>query len=502
MSSDLPTNTATLLQRAVPLHQQGKLDQAEALYQQVLQAEPEQFDALHLLGVLTRQRGDAATAVQLISRAIALNATNAVAHCNLGAALQDIGQPESALASYDRAIALSPQYTMALNNRGNALKNLGRVDEALLSYAQALQLQPSYADAWCNQGILLQSLQQNEEALASFDNAITIRPQYVAAAYGRASTLYSLHRYLDSMHAYDRVLALNPDYVEAHAGLGSTLSRLHQPENALVCFKQAIRLRPSYAKAYQLQGNALRLLGRDDQAVVAYKNALQHGGDAVSLNFALAALGAGMVPPASPAQYVTELFDQYAGHFDQHLLEVLKYDTPRRLHDLFTQFLAAEPGDTLDLGCGTGLFGSYLRPHSRHLAGVDLSPNMLAQAKRLELYDELTCGELTQFLRDCTGRFDLIVAADVFVYIGDLSDVFSGVRQVLQPDGLFSFSVERSDAANYVLQRSTRYAHSLEYLQALAHQYGLALLHCEPCVTRQDNGADINAYAVVMRALP
>ena len=498
MNSGSQIDIAALLQRAVPLHQQGKLDLADALYQQILQAQPAQFDALHLSGVIARQRGDAQMAIDLISRAITIVADNAVAHCNLGAALQDVGRAQDALLSYERAIAFSPRYAMALNNRGNALKNLGRADEALASYDQALAIQPVYAEAYANRGILLQTSRQFAAALENFELALKIKPRYVEAAYGRALALFSEQCYLDAVHAYDFLLTLQAEHAEGHAGLGSALYRLGQYDNALTSFQRAVAARPTYIKAYELQGNTLRALERYDEAATAYEKARDLGGDTTQLNYVLAGLGRGTAPPASPAQYVADLFDQYAPHFNQHLTDVLKYDTPRLLIGLVEKHLPAQQADTLDLGCGTGLCGPLLRPYSQQLIGVDLSQNMLDRARQLDVYDHLHCAELTAFLNARTDAYDLIVAADVFVYIGDLSAVFQAVHTALRHGGIFSFSVERHDGAGYTLQRSTRYAHSLTYLQQLAVDHRLTLKETISCVTRQDNGKDIDAYLIIM----
>lgn len=500
MSTTIPTlaDIPALLQRAVALHQQGALELAEPIYRRVLSAQPDHFDALHLLGVIARQRGDSAQAIGLISQAIAIDPNHAIAHCNLGASLQDQGDSLLALTSYERAITLNPAYAMAFNNRGNALKNLGRHAEALASYARALTIQPAYAEALHNQAIVLQLEQQLTAALDSFARALKIKPAYSDAAYGRAVTLFSLQRYTEAIHAYDLLLALKPDHAEGHVGLGVTLYRLQQFDAALHSFRRAIECCPGYARAWQLQGNTLRALGRFDEAASAYQKALESGGDAQQLHYALAALGIGAIPSSSPRQYVVDLFDQYAARFDQHLLEVLHYDTPRMLAELLDPYRIGTEADTLDLGCGTGLCAAYLKPYSRTLTGVDLSQKMLEQAANRHLYDRLACADLIDFLEQTDAAFDLIVAADVFVYIGDLTPVFRGVHRVLRDGGVFSFSVERHDGADFHLQRSTRYAHSMAYLQRLADAHGFHIREAVSCVTRQDNGQDIPAFALVL----
>jgi predicted TPR repeat methyltransferase len=158
-----------------------------------------------------------------------------------------------------------------------------------------------------------------------------------------------------------------------------------------------------------------------------------------------------------------------------------------------------DPLDVLDLGCGTGLCGPLLRPLARTLVGVDLSPKMLAKARERGGYDELVCAELAAYLAGQPQRFDVGVAADVFVYIGDLVDVFTGMCTVLRSGGLFGFSVEAGGETDFVLQPTHRFAHSLGYLRRLADAHEFAIASVESRVIRKDRDTDVSGHLVVMR---
>ncbi|HEV7813513.1 MAG TPA: tetratricopeptide repeat protein, partial [Janthinobacterium sp.] len=484
---DAMQDAATLLRHALALHQQGQLAAAETEYRAVLRMQPQQFDATHLLGVIARQRGEFQLAADWIGKAIAIDAGHAIAHGNLGTALQALGRSEAALASHERALALKPDYAMAWYNRGNALRSLERPDEALQSYARALQLQPAYAEAWCGQGALLQALGRAGAALDSVDRALRLQPDSPDALFARGLALHGLQRYEEALLSYQRAIAVRPVYAEAFFNRGNAFQRLQRHAEALDSHEQALRLRPGYAGAHRQRGHALRALGRPEDAIAAYRQALECGAGQDEIGYALAALGAAATPAAAPASYVRELFDQYAGHFERHLTEVLAYDMPRLLAAAAgRQLPAAATADVLDLGCGTGLCGPWLRPFARTLAGVDLSQNMLDKAAAKGVYDHLVCAELGDFLSGQEDSADLAVAADVFVYIGDLSAVFGGLRKALRPRGLLVFSVEAAaeGGAGFILQPSHRYAHTLAYLRQLAAQHGFAVKAVEECVGR------------------
>jgi predicted TPR repeat methyltransferase len=177
----------------------------------------------------------------------------------------------------------------------------------------------------------------------------------------------------------------------------------------------------------------------------------------------------------------------------------LKYRTPDLLSDAIGRCVQGSGLDILDLGCGTGLFGARLRARARTLTGVDISANMLQIARRRDIYDDLVCDELVDFLRKRSEEIDLAVAADVFVYIGDLSEVFRAVRGRLRPEGFFCFSVEAGGAEDFVLGRSLRYAHSATYLRRLAADHGFMPEVIESSVIRHDNGTEVLGHLAVLR---
>ncbi|MFZ6777144.1 tetratricopeptide repeat protein [Undibacterium sp. Ji83W] len=493
---------SNILQQAISHHQQGKLAAAEALYLQVLQTQPEHFDALQLLGVIAKQRGDAALAVTRLRQAIAIDAQQAIAHGNLGTALQDLGLSQEALASYDMALQLKPDYAMAWNNRGNTLRSMGKLPAALHNYDKALRLNPRYTEALLNRGIAQQEMDEHQQALQDFDEALTLTPQDAAIHFARAFSLQCLRLYEDAIAGYEVVLHLQAGHTQALCNRGICLQKMQQFSAAVESFERAIKIKPDYVKAHLQYGNTLRQMGRDDAAIAAYQTASNHCNDDAELaqiNYALAAMGVIDTPAMSPAVYIADLFDQYATHFDEHLLEVLHYQIPALLSKAVSKHVKAEPGNYLDLGCGTGLCAAYLRPKASKLTGIDLSEKMLGQARKTGLYDELHCAEISDWLQLQDQDFDLIIAADVFVYIGDLNQVFAAASRVMQAEAVFGFSVETThESADYILRSSQRYAHSYAYLQRLAQLHGFQIVEASQEIARQDKGEDVHAHILVM----
>ncbi|WP_431478655.1 tetratricopeptide repeat protein [Massilia eburnea] len=488
-----------LLQQAVALHQSGELARAQAIYDEVLRAQPLNFNALHLSGALARQQGEPQRALDLIDGALAIDSRRAIAHCNRGVALQDLGRYDEALASFERALALQPDYAIALSNRGNALRHLGHLDRALASYDAALRLSPKYADALCNRALTLQSLARHEAALDSFGLALQARHEYPEALHGAAVSLLALGKPADALEGFERALHIQPEYAEAWCSRAALLLRAQDHEEALSSFQDALTVRPRYARAQLGLANTLRAMGRHEDAVQAYQTALAFGADAATVGYMLAIMGAQQAPGASPAAYVKALFDQYAGNFDRHLVEVLRYRTPSLLVEALRRHLPPGELDVLDAGCGTGLCGPLLRPLACLLEGVDLSPHMLDRARDTGLYDGLYCGDMVGYLRVRPASVDVIVAADVFVYLGDLRPVFSVARLALRGGGRFAFSVEEHEGAEgFALRSSGRYAHSRAGIEALARSHGFTIHEVTPSTLRQESGADMRGLLIVL----
>jgi protein O-GlcNAc transferase len=179
-------------QRALALHQEGQLDRAQVLYDDILRIQPRHFDATHLSGLVASQSKNPRRAVELFERAIDIDRSNAALFCNMGSAFCELRQLEAALACYERAIALKADFAEALSNRGNVLKELKLWREALSSYAQAIAVNPNNAATYSNRGGLLLELGQLEAALADCDRALAIDPTLPEAHANRTQVLREL----------------------------------------------------------------------------------------------------------------------------------------------------------------------------------------------------------------------------------------------------------------------------------------------------------------------
>lgn len=376
---------------------------------------------------------------------------------------------------------------------------LGRAAEALSELVAVLDAEPAHLDAWCHRATALLMLRRPAEALAAADQALSIDHQNRDATARRGQALLALRRFDAARATFETLVALQPNHVEAWFQLGQLQQREGRLADALHSQDRVLALAPSHAAAHSQRGALLRDLGRTDEAAAAFERAIALGADPELHRFYIGALGAGSPPAQAPQAYVQALFDDYADGFDAHLVNVLGY----RAHERLVATVArCAPGFALalDLGCGTGLCGPLLRPHVHHLEGVDLSQPMLDRAAALGVYDRLHHADLCAHLQHSESRHDLVLAADVFIYVGALEAVFAGAQRVLRPGGLFAFSVERGDDAQpMTLTPHLRYAHSRPYLQRLAADHGMQWLHDHAAPIREDQREAIPGLYVVLR---
>jgi len=318
---------------------------------------------------------------------------------------------------------------------------------------------------------------------------------------GRASTLMNLGAtrirlglFEEAAQVLLEALRAKPADAETLGHLATALAELGRHRLALEYVDAALRIDPAAGVLWTLRGNLLKDLGRPDDARQAFEQALQHSGDQELNRYYLAGLTGGELPSAPPRRYVQALFDGYAKGFEDHLVQVLRYRAP----EILVRGLGQRRFEhALDLGCGTGLCGLGLRPLSRRITGVDLSANMVEQARARGVYDEVVQADLLEYLGGTRDRFDLLVAADVFIYIGALEAVFSAVRQALVAGGVFAFTVElAAGPAPMELRASLRYAHSRGYIESMAQQNQLALVSMQQHPIREDQGQPIDGLFV------
>ncbi|MBI2772629.1 MAG: tetratricopeptide repeat protein [Burkholderiales bacterium] len=265
---------AASLAAGLALHQAGRLAEAEAIYRQVLQAEPHNADALHLLGLLARQVGRGDVAIALIGQALAIAPAHAGYLNSLGLVHQDAGDAALAMDCYGRALVLGAEAVTYIN-LGNLLVKQGRLDDALAVYDNAVAAHPASAEAWTNRGNILDALRRWDQALPSYAQALALRPGLGVALRGRGNAFRGLGRRADAAASYREALAVEPANTVLLADLAVEWMAVNRVPEALACCDQLLALEPRNVAALSNRGNLLKALRRYEEAAQCFEAALQ-----------------------------------------------------------------------------------------------------------------------------------------------------------------------------------------------------------------------------------
>ncbi len=384
--------------------------------------------------------------------------------------LQQNEQWAAASDIYRQILEVAPDYADALHYSGVLAHQQGRSDEAAALIERSLALEPERAD-WCsNLGIVLRDRLKLDDAVVAFERAIALDPNHANAHSNLGVVLRAQGRLVEAEAAYRAAIRVDPEHSDAYTNLGILLNGQKRTQEAVVCFCKVITFRPKHPEARRLLALAYCLLGEPDKAVEVFEEWLkEEPGHPIALHM-LAACSGRDVPERASDGFVEKTFDSFAASFDSKLAK-LEYRAPELVAGMLADSgaEASRSLEVLDAGCGTGLCGPLLAPYARRLVGVDLSARMLVQAQARKVYDELFKVELTTYLRDNPGAFDVIVSADTLVYFGKLDAVVGAASEALRPGGRLIFTVEelmdaRADEG-YAIGVHGRYGHARRYVE-------------------------------------
>jgi predicted TPR repeat methyltransferase len=430
-----------------------------------------------------------------------------------GVTHHEAGRLAEAEAAFEASLRWLPGRPSTLMNLGATRLAQGRPEAALEALDASLAASPDQADACCHRARALQALGRQDAALAAYDRALLLEPALPAARFHRASLHLAAARPEAALTDLQPLLdATQPAAAQAFLMAGQAQQALGRHAEALPAYEQARRLAPALPRVHALLGQLLVQLGRAGDARAVWSDAVQRGVEPELNAYLLAGSGTGEAPGRSPDAYVRALFDPYAEGFDEHLVQTLRY----RGHEAVVDAARAHrPGTVaafahvLDLGCGTGLCGRRIRPHAARVEGIDLSPTMVAAARASGAYDEVHAGELVEVLSRTRREADLVLAADVFIYVGALEALFAVLAPQLRPGALLSFTVETPTAdetarhaTGWCLRPSLRYAHSADYLRALCARQGWEWLDWQPLVLREEQRQPVHGAVAVLRVSP
>ena len=452
-------NNDSLLVKALSLLNQNKYSLAKLVCQKIISQQASSYQAHLLLGVIALHEEELDSALLALNTALELAHTphdQAQALNNLGLAYTHLKLYDSALDKLNQAINTKPNQPLFYCNRANVFERLERWKEMRLDLERALTLDNSISDAYISLAIALRKLGQITTSLATLEKqAQPIQQDWIQ----EWVLLLALTEQQPAIDNWLNDNKENPDCLIATAGY-----ILEQGYAQL-----AIQL---YERLTSLYPNNLGLLHQ--------LHSLK-----------------GVRTDQPPSEYVTELFDACAGEFEQRLVEILDYQVPTLIAKVTQSYIQQTVDKVIDLGCGTGLVGRALREvlSIEHLIGVDLSAEMLLQSESNGGYQTLHQGDIVTYL-STQHAVDLITAADVLIYVGDVTPLLAAANHALTDNGFFIFSTENCQH-DWCLTKSGRYQHSVSHIANALTQSGLKLAAHQACNIRMENNQPVKGTIFV-----
>lgn len=527
-----PQNVEVLHLLGILLAQKKDFNEARKLVERALKKD--RYSALlhNSLGNILKNLHEYKDAIFHYQQALHLQSESASAHNNLGTVFYLLNQLESAEKHYRAAIKLRHDYGDAYFNLALVLTKKNATEDAIECLKMVIKLQPQHSEAHHNIAQILQLRGEFTQAARHYQIALRLDRDNFQIHHGLGVVLVAQEKYAAAVRHFKKVLLLQPDFYEALHNLGAIFLKQNNPQVALKYFLRLTEIAKDFDAYYNL-GVIYMDLGRLNDAIVYFNEALnlnskdvkshtnlgaiylrlenhikaaEHYKYVLSLEpnngevvYILDALEQKNTVKIAPREYVQNLFDQYAQHYEQHL-KFLEYNVPQFLYDAVNASLGEENKELriLDLGCGTGLCGEKFHKIAKTLIGVDVSEKMLEKAREKAIYTELKIGSIVEALC-CYRDLDLIFAADTFVYIGDLADIFVACAKSLAKNGIFAFTVEKTTDYPYILQRSARFAHSEKYIVELAQKNAFILEYFNDVVLRKQQNTFVAGLLFLLR---
>ena len=479
---------------AMGAYESGRPEAARRLAKKLAASHPQFGGAFYLLGLLALDQGQAQQAAYHLDKAVALTPDQPAPRLALASALQAVGKAAEAVTHLQTVLSAHPNHAEAHARLGACWLDLGEDAQAVDHFTQALATHPDWSAVLNNLGLAQGHLGHWAQAVDAGQKAVDISPGHVGFRVNLAMALHKNGQGDRALAEADRAVRDDPANDDGWMALGLIYQTAGQAALAAQAFAHA----PHLPSARWSLGEILRQLGQHDQAAEQYRACLQlDPDDRHGARLGLALVTGQPAPARAPEAYVRQLFDDFAADFDRCLVDGLEYRAPVLLGQALAPLLAGRQDyDVVDLGCGTGLAAPVLRPWARRLDGIDLSPAMIEKARARALYDDLQVGDVLAV----SGSYDLAVAADVLVYLGDLSMVMTKVAQALRPGGWFAFTVERAgDGDDWVLGAKSRFAHSARYVRQAAAAAGLSVLILDDVSTRSEAGQPVPGLLAVVQ---
>jgi predicted TPR repeat methyltransferase len=513
----------------------GDLNHAQICYEKADNQNSNNEAVKYNLSLIYLQQNNIEKAINLLEPAVQALGSFAL-WGQLGNAYRRAPQIDLAIKAYQHSLNLKPN-TNAYNNLGLIYLEQNKANEAEECFKEALNHDKANFSSMFNLALAYKANKKEEDAAAVLLTLIKADEKNGRAYFVLGKLLLELNRFQEANHYFYKLASLDDknisvfesivgalldknryiearpycetlaklskDNVEITYNLAVIAEKERQVEKAIAYYHEVLLVSPKHFNS--LNNVAVIYLEKQDlvSAKMYFERAIKLQPHNKSIRYTLGAITGEHSVDQAPKEYIASLFDHYAGHFDQHLQEGLEYKVPELLRGALDAFfgLNKQKLNIVDLGCGTGLAGEALKPYIQTITGVDLSQKMLDEADKKQLYKALIHEDIVTYLKSTDEVFELVIAADVLVYLGNLTSLFESLTKSLRGGGLFAFSVEVVEGTKFTLQKTGRFAHTEKYLSDLAKTFHFEVRYCKGEITRMQNNQPVYGAILIFQKM-
>lgn len=488
-----------------------------------------------LMSAIHAQLGEFHDAERCCREVINLMPNFTIAHYNRAISLQQLNRPEEAVKCLHEALRIQPDFISAYILLGDILKITKDFSKACDAYNEAIKLNPHAVQLFLKLSAVYKESGNLDEAEKALATALGMEPKNINIVLGMAQLQLTKERYAEAIDTYRAALNIDSNCREAYEKIAYIqlcqgnadaaietyrnitllapgdisnwvlMAKLAASQGVLaraeeIC-RQGLKINPDNTTLLCELGKIMSEQGETKEAAQLFHKAKESQPDNEEISYLIAGVEPGNALHTEKQAHITKVFDDYADSFDTHLAKRLEYYIPELIQQLVVETITERQNklDILDLGCGTGLCGTLLKDISNRLVGIDLSSKMLEEARQRGIYDELIQADIMDFLERAGNTYDLIIAADVFIYVGNLAAVFSGCKKVLREDGILVFSVETVEGNSYSLRASGRYGHANSYIHEMAAANNLEISIIRDTSIRTEGTEPIAGQVAMLR---
>ena len=465
----------------------------------LLRKYPNSAPLYNSLGLIYARENQFDAALNSYKKALSINPELATTYANLGNLFCSNYNLKKGIEHYKKALKILPNSALIYFNLANAQSQSNDFIISIKNYLNAIKLKPGFPEAHLNLGNVFRKIGDFDKALENYKITINSKPNYVEAYINSSNILIEKREFDEALLNLKKAIEINPNSAQAYNSFGNFFKNIGKIEIAQEHYKKALEIKPNYEEANMNMGNIQRDLGDLDKALLYYNKALKINPDnSISLHMVNSL--SGQISCSPPREYVEKLFDQSAKSFEELLVNKLKYKVPKIIYEMIINQNKhnSSLGSVLDMGCGTGLMGLELKKKCKFLEGIDISKSMVEEARAKQVYNKLKYTDLVEYLSIEYLDFDLFIATDVFVYLGELSEIFRLIKHRNRRNGQLAFSIEKSVEKKFFLEKSGRYSHSKGYIKQLCEKFDYSILNYKEVKLRKENDKYLNGALYIL----